>query len=61
MEALTLPPTKPEDVWGFSFKEEFNAIEEEETSSKEEPTPGDRVVAIKDNEIIEESGEETDE
>jgi len=60
-EALTPPPTKPEDAWGFGFEEEFNAIEEEEIGSKEEPTPGDGVVVINDDEIIEEGNKETNE
>ena len=59
-EALTLLPTKPEDAWGFGFKEEFNAIKEEEIGSEEEPTPSNGVVAIKDDKIIEEGNEKTE-
>ena len=60
IKALTPPPTKPEDAWGFSFKEEFNAIKEKEIGFKEEPTPSNGVVAIKDNKIIKESNKETE-
>ena len=61
MEALTPLPTKPEDIWGFGFKEEFNVIKEDEIGSKEEPTPGDGVVVINNDKIIEEGDKETDE
>ena len=60
-ETLTPPPTKPEDAWGFGFEEEFDAIKEREIGSEEDTTPGNGAVVIKDDEIIEEGDEETDE